>query len=515
MTSKAGPVASVNLARSGERREVLTFSNRFWLLEVALDPYINPRLLKHLPTGQVLADEDYCYRLVLASSEDSTTGFFGGPQTARGARLIDWGLDEDDASGGATLTISARVDFGRHGPTDVVIEHAFTLHGDKDRFDEQIALVHRFGHDSHTVAEYRFGFRKRMFDAQSGEWIDNLDEYRLGAIPFRRRRGQAKDFLKEDYAAADLVPANWDGNNLPNRQSEAWSWQNGRSGFCFAKYTQDHIEFALADGEFYTPPTEDALDGLTQHADVGDVCLRFGGAGRTHGAPGKPVTINAEKRTFRFGTSSIFPFDGGWEDGHRAYKDFLRDRGHVVPPNFNPPVHWNELYALSWRGGNNAPLQELPELWVEAERAKMMGAEAFYFDPVWDLFEGSSVWDAARLGPLPDFVARLRDEYGLSLSLHLMMHTKSSEEDPRIYKRRETARSITGAAATTTAASSAARQTPGRITKPSGFCSSHATASRSSCSISASTRCKARARESPATGATALASTRRMGTACR
>ena len=436
MMAHANPAATAKLTRPEGGLDVLTFSNRYWLLEVALGPTINPRLLKHLPTGQVLADENYCYSLELAPSETSTTGFYGGTQVARGARLIDWRLDEDKQSGAATLTVTGRVDFGRNGPTDIVIEHSFTLAADTDRFDEKVALVHRFGHDSHTVSNYRFGFRKRMFDARSAAWIDNLDEYRLGAIPFRRRRGQAKDFLAEDYSAADLVPANWDGNNLPNRQSEAWSWQNGTSGFCFTKYTQEHMEFALVDGEFYTPPTEGSLDGLTQHADVGDVCLRFGGAGRTHGAPGRPVTIDARSREFRFGTSSIFPFTGGWEDGHRAYGAFLRARGHVVPKGFNPPVHWNELYALSWRGGNNAPLQELPELWQEAERAQAMGAEAFYFDPVWDLFEGSSVWDTARLGPLPDFVKTLRDKYGLSLSLHLMMHTKSTEEDPRIYKRR-------------------------------------------------------------------------------
>src|SRR5690606_23596758 len=126
----------------------------------------------------------------------------------------------------------------------------------------------------------------------------------------------------------------------------------------------------------------------------------FGGAGRTNGAPGMPVMIDAKQRIFRFGTSSIFPFEGGWEDGHRAYGAFLRERGHVVPKGFNPPLHWNELYALSWRGGTNAPLQELPELWVEADNARKMGAEAFYFDPVWDIFEGSSIWDEARLGPL-------------------------------------------------------------------------------------------------------------------
>ena len=81
-------------------------------------------------------------------------------------------------------------------------------------------------------------------------------------------------------------------------------------------------------------------------------------------------------------------------------------------------------------------MQELPELFEEAARAQATGAQAFYFDPGWDLFEGSSIWDTERLGPIEDFVRGLKDEYGLSLALHLMVHTKSIEEDPRIYRKR-------------------------------------------------------------------------------
>jgi hypothetical protein len=78
----------------------------------------------------------------------------------------------------------------------------------------------------------------------------------------------------------------------------------------------------------------------------------------------------------------------------------------------------------------------LPELFEEARRAQAAGAQTFYFDPGWDLFEGSSVWDTGRLGPIEEFIRRLRDEYGLALALHLMIHTKSSGEDPAIYRRR-------------------------------------------------------------------------------
>jgi hypothetical protein len=428
-----GPIASAELERSEDGTETLTFKNAFWHLDVDLGPSINPRHLRYLKSGQVLADEDYCYHIDLASAEHRKSGYHAGPQSARGVRLIDWQVDHDTA-GASTLVLTGRIDFGPEGPTDLVIEHRFTVFGDCDRFDEQLLLHHRYGHDEHELSRYRFGFRKLMFDARKAEWIDHLDEFRLGGIPFRRRRGHAKDYLREDYSAADLAPANWAGNNLPNRQSEAWSWGNGASGFCFAKYNQDLIEFALVDGEFHTPRDAQAMDGMTSLAAVGNVVLRFLGAGQSHGAPGTMVRVGAGMPTFEFGVSTIMPFDGGWEEGHRVYGAFLRERGHITPKGFNPPVHWNELYNLGWRG-MNTPLQELPELWREAENAKTIGAEAFYFDPVWDLFEGSSVWDEARLGKLPDFVAKLRDDYGLSLSLHLMMHTKSASENPDIYRR--------------------------------------------------------------------------------
>lgn len=415
---------------TGER--FLTFRNGTWALEVDLQPSVNPRNLVYLPTGEKLADADYCYHVVLASAEGGS-GYCGPAQTSRAVRFMDWVLDEGTDS--ANLVVTGRVDFGPDGPTDIVLRHSFTLYANGDRFDEQMSLVHRFGRDMHLVSDYRFGFRKKLFANQTAAWVDGLDAFELVPVPFRRRRGQTQNYMVDSYSAADLVPANWAGRNLPNRPSEAWSWHGRGRGFVFAKYSQEHLEFALADAEFYTRMGEDVPDGHVKLADVGDVCLRFGGAGRTHGAPGIVVELTSLKQEFRFGLTTIVPFEGGWEDGHRAYAQLMRDRGHVTPKDFNPPVHWNELYELGWRGGSNAKLQELPEVLEQARVAQAFGAEAYYFDPVWDLFEGSSVWDTERLGPLPDFVKRLKVEFNLELSLHLMMHTKSITEDPRIYRR--------------------------------------------------------------------------------
>lgn len=434
MNASATPAANAVETTSASGEPILRFENAYWSLDIGLGPTINPNRLVNRTSGMVVADTDYCYQVVLAPS-DRSGGFAGGQQILKGITLVDWTIAEGPAPGSTTLTVHGRLDFGRVGPTDLRIAHSFTLYEAADRIDEQITLNHRFGHDAHTLELFRLGFRKRLYDTTTTSWVDGLDKFELVPVPFRRRRGQAVDYLKDSYSAADIVPANWSGNNLPGRASEAWSWHGGGRGIVIAKYTQEHIEFALADGEFYT--TGQAPDSLTGGAKAGSAVFRFGGAGYTHGAPGVAVRLDNETRQFRFGTTSIVPFEGGWEDGHRTYAQLMREKGHVTPKGFNPPVHWNELYELSWRGGNNAPLQELPELYAQAEIAQTFGAEAFYFDPVWDLFEGSSVWDEARLGPLADFVRTMKDKYGLETSLHLMMHTKSLSEDPRIYRRDE------------------------------------------------------------------------------
>ena len=411
--------------------DVLVFSNEHWLLEVATQPMLNPRLLVHAPTGRIVADQDYCYRVDLAPAQGSS-GFSGGAQRAQRAQLIDWQRRDDP--GRATVVLTARLDFGARGPTDIIVEHAFTLFDGFARLDERLALVHRFGRDSHTVSDFRFGFRKRLFDGESKGWVDDADSFRLAPVPFRRRRGQAQDFLLEEYPATDIVPASWGEAKLPGRPAEGWGWHDGSAGILISKYSQEHIEFGLADGEFYSGQRT-APEGHDDHVDVGDVCLRFGGAGRANGAPGVPIVLDPTRPEFRFGVSTIETFVGGWEAGHLAYARLMRERGHVVPPDYDPPVHWNELFALSWRGGTNAPLQEPDALWGQARIASLAGAEAFYLDPGWDTFEGSSIWDDERLGSLESFVDRLRDEFGLRMSLHLMMHTKSLTEDPRIYRR--------------------------------------------------------------------------------
>ncbi len=429
-------------------------SNDRWAIRVAVDPWLNPSSVIDRVRDRPLADESYAYELVLeplGAGGFLPTGPLQTPEPARdaattpdsprarGVRCRGWTV-ADLPGGGKEVRFVGRFDFGLLGPTDVELEHVFRLPDAGPWFEEQIRLAHRFGRDSHALSSLRFAFRKTLYDRDRQSWLDASDRLQLVPVPHRRRWGQVVDHLASGYSASDLVPANWSGANLPGRGAEAWVWTDGGQGYLIAKYNREQVEFSLADGEFILAPSKRS-DAYYQTfnprvAGGANLCLRFGGVGRYNATPEAGRALGPEA-TIEFGATRVYPVEGDWPEGYRVYKSFLIEKGHVCPPDFDPPVHWNELYNLGWRGGDNAPLQEPRELLAEAALAQDVGAEAFYFDPVWDLFEGSSVWDAARLGPLDDFVQTMRERFGLKTSLHLMMHTKSFGEDPRIYRRRQ------------------------------------------------------------------------------
>jgi hypothetical protein len=413
----------------------LVLTGPHWRLRVDCGQRLDPWELVHLPSGRVVADESYCYRLTVTGVTDS--GFRGGPVGCRRVRPLDWSVEHHDDAG-ATLTLLGQLDFGPQGPTGLRLEHRLTLTG-SGQVVEQISLLNHAGQDQLQLGDFRFGFRKTLFDRERWAWRPGCDRAELIPVPLRRFHAQDVDHQRSGYRAHDLYPSEWPGrDSLPGRGAEAWLWAEEDGGFLVAKYSQQHVEFGLADGEHVTarrpagPVASLQLDQL--HSDR-NLCLRHGGAGRYDGFPEIARDLRPRQR-LSFGTSIIDAYDGDWQAGYGRYKQILRDRGHVTPAGYDPQVHWNELYRLGWRCGSNAPLQERPELFAEAARARDAGAQRFYFDPGWDLFEGSSIWDTGRLGPVEEFIGRLRDEYGLSLALHLMIHTKSVSEDPAIYRRR-------------------------------------------------------------------------------
>jgi hypothetical protein len=419
---------------NGRGGKELVLESSCWCLRVDLGEQLDPHELRHLASGRYLADESYCYQVTVTGP--TASGYHGGPLSCRGVEPLDWSLERDASS--AALVLLGQLDFGPAGPTGLRLEHRITLAASGE-VAEQLTILHHAGHDHLQLSDIRFAFRKTLFDRSRYAWRPGADTAELIPVPLRRHAGQGTDHLLDGYRAYDLFPEEWTRRSgLPGRSSEAWLWQEDGGGFLVAKYNQDHIEFSVADADYVTPrssPGREATLHLARLHSDRNCCLRLGGAGVSRGCPEHAAELHPRQRVV-FGSSVVAAYEGDWQAGFATYKELLRRRGHVLPAGYAPKVHWNELYRLGWRCGSNAPLQELPELFDEAARAKAAGAQAFYFDPGWDLYEGSAVWDVDRLGPLESFLERLRNEFGLELSLHLMIHTKSLEEDAATYRRR-------------------------------------------------------------------------------
>jgi hypothetical protein len=409
----------------------VTLANPWWEVAVSLGADAGPCRIVDRRHDLVMADERYCYSVEIMT----------GTLRQRSRGLVELTHHEFDApEGGQGLVLEGRLDFGKDGPTDIFVRHRITLPSDAPWLEEQITLQHRFGRHTHQVEGLRFGLRKLLYDREQTAWVDGADRFRLTPVPHRRRFGHRVDRRTTHYTAPDLFPLSWDArNNLPDHGSEAWIWGDGERGVLVAKYNREAIEFGLFDGELLLHSAEGGnmsiMDAVASHVPVPvHLCARLAGAGLYRGDPEVARTLEPEGE-INFGATRLIGFQGGWQEGYRAYRDHLRRLGHGLPAQFDPPLHWNELYNLGWRLGDNGRLQTRADLDAEAGIAADVGAEALYLDPTWDIAEGSSVWDTARLGSLPEFVRTLRDRYDLSLSLHLMMHTTALDEDPAIYLR--------------------------------------------------------------------------------
>ncbi|MBI2942009.1 MAG: hypothetical protein HYY04_16385 [Chloroflexi bacterium] len=449
------------LARVTSEDGCVELRNGFWALRVGVEPWLNPGYLFDITHGVPVADDTYAYELRLAPLDDLRYGEVGAagraaPEaSAHRVRCRDWAA-ADLPEGGKEVRFTGRFDFARRGPTDVEVEHTFRLPDAEPWIEEQIHLVHRFGQDAHQIRHLRFGFRKMIYDRDRQAWLGGSDRHSIIAVPHRRRCGQLVDHIASAYPMSDLIFGRfaadpWEGaaqppwltggTPLPGRGAEAWVWTDGQTGYLIAKYSPDQIEFAIAEGEMVRPasqrsdPTETFNPPIAGWLRGGSVCFRFGGVGRRHGCPEASRAIGAAA-AIPFGITRIYPVEGDWPEGYRTYKRFLVEKGHGCPADFDPPVYWNQIYNTGWPVGDNAPLQEPAEILAEAAIARDVGAEALYYDTGWDTYQGSSVWDEARFGPIEDFVRILRERYGLKLALDAFFHSKKLDEDPRVFRRR-------------------------------------------------------------------------------
>jgi len=377
--------------------------------------------LVHLPSSLVLARGRYSYS-------------FGSPSF--GAAPV---IREAEAS---SVILKGETEGG------IELFHRFKLPADGNWMEEQLTIYNRAA----SVMALPFGRCGFVLPLSlgAGGVGGPLRDFKFVAVPYRREpngnRTQYADYTisqvltepRRSQLRAAVPVAHWDKVVVPTiydtgaiqttyafYASEGWVFTDGRRGFLISKYSQQGMEWAL-------------LDRVP--AENNQVGLRWGGFGIYEGDPEHGAWI-PPGQSYSFGATRITAFEGGLNEGFYAFRREMESRGHGCPEDFRPPVHWNELYdnKLWWlpdgamdRPENRKTYYTLRDMKAEAAKAREIGCEALYLDPGWDTSFASKVWDDSRLGPLPDFTAMLRSDYGLSLSLHTPL---SGWCDPSSYPR--------------------------------------------------------------------------------
>jgi len=305
----------------------------------------------------------------------------------------------------ATVMVSAPTNdsleiVARMAEAPLAIRHVFRRSGD---FLEETIALSAVGGEAIRLADLDFGFDAGLETDLSG--------VQFVAVPYR----QQPDGKVHHYSAEDLIEGRFSNSDWRNDEavlgqdladteklrSEGWILTDGRRSLLCLKYNSEHIEYCLLRPQPGPAPT-----------------LVFGGASLTLYSEPRDATELRPGEEFTFGSTYYRAYPGDWPEGYGIFKAFMNAQGHSLPPDYDPPVNWNELFDVGWHYSNRELLSRhytLEALLYEAEKARQVGAELLYLDPGWEIVEGTTLWDEERLGPVRQLSEMLRAEYGLGL----------------------------------------------------------------------------------------------------
>jgi hypothetical protein len=366
---------------------------------------LNPRSLKNLQTGDAYADRDYSW------PNGKLPALKNPPAVAK------------QPDGGVSITFAAKL-----GALE--IEQTFTAPaGEPGAILESIAICNPTD-AAIATADFKCGFAKCI--RQNETFVKDADDFAFNPIPYRRETdGKIQIFPLREIAAHGMSYTGWFEPVVPTPiwGSEGWVWSKGSSSFLISKYNPDAFEWSL-------------MEPVKQGAET---CVRFAGAGQwKYGSPEYSTRLEAGK-SCRFGETLLQAAPGDWKQAFYAYRRYVEGKGCKPPKDYNPPVHWNELYDTEYFPNVCGLCDEfilnpktkrgfVPEFYAknkellykfysldiikgEAAKAKELGCEALYLDPGWDTGLSHSIWDAERLGSMESFVKTMREDYGLKVSL--------------------------------------------------------------------------------------------------
>jgi hypothetical protein len=360
---------------------------------------LNPCCLRDVKTGRVYADGDYVW-----PGDDR-------PQLEKKPERIR------DSKGGEILRFSGRLG-------SLAVEQTFTAPANESGVILEQITVRNPTQQSLDAKDFRCGFSKRIRNGE--EWSPEAEAFRFCPVPYRRETdGKLQEFpLREiaehgtAYGGWEMIASQQPPHQTPAWGAEGWVWSQGTASFLIAKHNPDAMEWSLME------PIKRASD----------TAVRFGGAGQWKYGHPEGVSRLEPGQSFTFGETRYQVVDGDWKQAYYAYRRHMDGKGCGIRKNYDPPVHWNELFDNEYffKAGpicrlgvysaeaNQKLLQELytlDQMKAEAAKAKSLGCQSLYLDPGWDIGASQHIWDAARLGSMESFVKMLKDDYGLRVSL--------------------------------------------------------------------------------------------------
>jgi hypothetical protein len=362
--------------------------------------------------GQVLVRfEDKLLNLNLASGP-----YFYSAQKSNGQKLENFrGLQDVDITGSAsTLVIRGKL-------AGLDLEHHFAL-SSQGAFLEEAIVLRNNTEGLIALSDFEAGFVRAVTD-KGGEVLPELAGDRWVAVPLRARASDPKGFVN-DFSMQQLVTQpgyeprmdfqqHYFQAPSPHHVSEGWAWSHGRGTLGIFAFNQENMLFSV-------------VSSLKEGAATS---LRFGGACLISGEPAALTRI-APGQTVDLGVIRYESVKGGYPEATYAFRDWLDEKGCRFPKDYDPPVHWEQLYDMEGAWDDRLHRYTKSALEKEALKAVDYHCQALYLDPGWDTTFGSFLWGEQWLGPRRQFIQEMNSKYGLKVSLHCPLATWISTSYP-------------------------------------------------------------------------------------
>ncbi|MCL5095997.1 MAG: discoidin domain-containing protein, partial [Candidatus Omnitrophica bacterium] len=299
------------------------------------------------------------------------------------------------------------------------VEHHFVVPTEHPWLEERIVV--RNPTDSMiALTNFEAGLRRVVTDS-SGQVLPEFAQDRWVAVPLRARATDPKGYVN-DFSVNDLITkpgyepwVDKDQHYIqapsPHRRSEGWAWVHGDGTLGIFVFNQENMLFSVVTPEKVSDAT----------------ALVFGGACMISNEPAALGRISPGE-SVDLGTVRYESMKGGYVEAMYAYRDLLDEKGCRFPADFNPPVHWEQLYDMSGAWEDRAHRYTKAIVEKEAAKGKAYSCEALYLDPGWDTDFGTFLWGEQWLGPQKAFVDEMKSKYGLELSLHCPLATWMSHQ---------------------------------------------------------------------------------------